>query len=447
MRRTHTIALLLAGTLAGGCAVDQKKEVEFYRSLLRLGDEPAEFAPDRPLPLRDALLLANQTDNTLAINGETYLQSTIRRQRTIASFLPTVGLVPSYARRDRLGGGGTFDANDRSFDVPLSANLNVFNGLQDVNRLWSDRFFIEQRKYELLSSQEQLLLSTASVYYGVLRSEAQVRVLESAVALQEERFRDARGRVEAGIASALTASQTEAQVAETRTTLISARDAVVRARSELKRLVSEEVKTTPLADDYEPPAMPSLEDALKLAEQRRDDLQAAARAVSSAAHEVEAAIGQYYPSLSIDVTAFLYRDDVDLARTWDSLLSLNIPIFSAGRINANVREAWSNLRIAILNQREVEQTVTAEVEQAHSALLASYDRLRELKTQVAAAEAALRQAEESYRAGRATNLDRILAQDASLQAQLQLVSEEYDRKLFHLTLMQRTGVLREAFEK
>ncbi|HEY0007717.1 MAG TPA: TolC family protein [Tepidisphaeraceae bacterium] len=441
------MSLLLIAPIAGGCAVDQKKEVEAYRSLLRISDETVDFQPDVPLPLRNAMLLANQSDADLAIRGEDYLQATIRRQRTAANFLPTVSLVPAYSRSDRLGGRDeNYDSNDRSFDVPLSGSINVFNGLSDINRSWSDRFFIEQRRHELWSAQEQILLDTASIFYEVLRSEAQVRVLESAEKLQDERFRDARGRFQAGVASPLVALQTEAQVAQTRTTLISARADVLRARSQLKELIGEDVRTTPLSDQYEPPAVPTLEAALKLAE-ARDDLKAAKNAVTSAAYEVRAAIGQYYPSVGIDVTAFLYRDEAGSARTWDSLLSANIPIFSAGRIKADVRQAWSNLRIALLTRGDIEDRVTAQIEQAHSALTASDERLSQLQIQVAAANAALRQAEESYRAGVATNLDRILAQDASLQAQLQLASEQYDRKLFHLTLLQRMGVLREEISK
>jgi outer membrane protein TolC len=60
---------------------------------------------------------------------------------------------------------------------------------------------------------------------------------------------------------------------------------------------------------------------------------------------------------------------------------------------------------------------------------------------VQAAEEALRQAEESYRAGLATNLERLTAQDAVLTAQLQLTSELFDHKVFYLTLLRAIGGL------
>jgi hypothetical protein len=68
-------------------------------------------------------------------------------------------------------------------------------------------------------------------------------------------------------------------------------------------------------------------------------------------------------------------------------------------------------------------------------------RLAELKTQVDAAEQALAQAEDEYRAGRATNLERIVAQDQLLSAQLQYTSERYDNRVFYLGLLRACGAM------
>jgi len=51
-----------------------------------------------------------------------------------------------------------------------------------------------------------------------------------------------------------------------------------------------------------------------------------------------------------------------------------------------------------------------------------------------------------WRSCRSGNLDRIAAQDALLDAQLQLASEAFDRKVNYLILLQASGVLREQIE-
>ena len=78
---------------------------------------------------------------------------------------------------------------------------------------------------------------------------------------------------------------------------------------------------------------------------------------------------------------------------------------------------------------------------AHENLLASKERLRELQVQLKAAEEALLQAEQSYRAGLGTNLEWLVAQDQLLSAQLQLTSERYNQKVFYLALLRAVGAL------
>jgi hypothetical protein len=92
-------------TTVGGCQVDQKKEVDTYRRIVDL-DSAFNAAPD-PQPdrvtLRDALLLANRNNETLAIRGENYLRALIDRHRAVANFLPTVDLTATQDVRARAG--------------------------------------------------------------------------------------------------------------------------------------------------------------------------------------------------------------------------------------------------------------------------------------------------------------------------------------------------------
>lgn len=434
-------ALLCAFALAGtGCAVNQADEVAAYRKVIDL--RPTALNPAIPLTLGQALLLANQNNENLALEGEDYLQALIERHRAVSSLLPTVDLSATHSRAERLEGSGG-DATDVAADL----NWNVFNGFRDLNRYWRETYRAEQQRNDLLAFQETLLLDVAQVYYEVLRSEASVRVLENSLSVQEERLRDARGRVEAGVARPLDVAQTEAQASATRTALIDARRDVVTARNLLALLTDAPVTDVPLEDAYAPPTeIDPLERYLAAATEARRDVAAAAAAVAAARRDVEVAWGQYYPSVSLNLSAFLYRESVPDERDWNGLLSANLPLFSAGRIRADVREAWSFFRQALLVRSFLVRQATEQVATAYHELAASVARLAELQVQVTAAEQAFRQAEASYRAGLATNLERVAAQDALLSAQLQLAREEFDREVFHLALLRAAGLLRAEVE-
>lgn len=458
--RTTRITALALGLLAGGCAVDQNREIAEYRAITDL--PPAATQPGGGLALSDALLIANQNNETLASRGEQYLRALIQRRRTVANFLPTFELGGDYRRRDPVSSsGGSSDggsseggssssssSQNRTFDVTGTLNWELFNGFRDANAYWRDTFVIEQRRNDMLDFQEGLLLDTASVYYRAIRGEAAIRVLESSLKVQEERLRDARGRLQARVGRPLDVAQTEAQVAATRTTLINARLDAARARTLLSLLTNLPAERVALTDLFEPPEqLESLEAYLESARRGRRDLAAAEAAVGAARRDVEVAFGQYYPSVSLDFNAFFRRDTAPTARDWDALLAINLPIFSAGRIEADVREAWSFAREAVYVRSYLDRQVVQQVTDAYEDVVASRERLASLRVQLAAAEQAFAQAEGLYQVGNATNLERVVAQDAFLDAQLQVATEEFDRKVRYLTLLRSVGGLRAELQR
>jgi outer membrane protein TolC len=454
--RAVTLSLLaFTFVVVAGCAVDQQKEVATYRKVVDIPTTmPAtEFTSGQPLTLRRALLLANAANERLSIEGETYLQSIIDRRRAAAAFLPTVNLAPTYTFRDT-GSGGNDNSNTSStarkeiFDVPVEGTINVFNGFSDVARLKSAKLTIAQRRALLLDFQEQLLLDVARVYYQVLRAEESVRVLENSLAVQEARLRDVRGRQAAGVVRPLDVAQVEAQASQTRVSLIGARNDVVAGRATLAFITNAPVAESPLVEEFEaPPIIATRDELLATAHERRRDLQAAAAATKAARQDVEVAWGQYYPSVALDVNVFLYRESSPTNRDWESLIRTNFPLFSAGLIHADVRTAWSLFRQASLGESLTRRQVSQDVEVAQEDLLASARRLDESRTQLTAAEQAFNQADQSNKIGLATNLERLIAQDQLLTAQLQYVSEQFARKVSYLNLLRATGSLRAALEQ
>jgi outer membrane protein TolC len=452
-----TALFVLSAT--SGCAVDQEKEVAQYQEVLRanLLASEKQFTIGEPLTLRQALDLTNRRNEQLAIEGENYLQALIERKRAAAAFLPTVSLVPSYSFRESVdngdngaddgGGGSNASSNDRTFNVPVNANANLFNGFSDVARLRGSARTIEQRRNLLLDLQESVLLDAAQVYYQVLRSERSADVLESSLKVQEARVRDIQGRQAAGLARPLDVAQTEAQASATRVALISARNDVRNGRATLALLTAAPVQESPLIDAFNAPtALPPLAELQDLANQQRRDLAAAGEAVRAVRQGVEVAVGQYYPSVTLDLNVFVYRESFPDERTWEGLLRANLPIFSAGLIEADVREAWSLFRQAALGESLLRREVAQQVQVAFQDLRANEDRIAELQVQLRAAQQAFNQADQSYNVGLATNLERVTAQDQLLSAQLQLTSAQFDRTLSYLALARATGELRHRLE-
>lgn len=433
---TRRLCVILA-LLIAGCSVRPADEVAVYRDVLRLPEPPPDSAAS--LSLERAMFLANMQNEQLAARGEAYLRSEIAARRAKAAFFPTVRLAPSYAFRENTGSAG----DNHSVDVPIQGSLTLFDGFGNVNSYWSSVYSAEARRNELLAAQQSLLVDVARVYFSILRSEATAEVLENSVRLQAERLTDARGRVEAGVEPPLVEAQVAAQLANTRTQLIDARRDIQVARQSLSLLIGVDASMLKLdADTLVDLNLPEdVGDRVRHALERRDELRAADAAIEAARRDVSLAMSQYYPSVTLDLSAFLYRDSSPTDRDWQGVLAANLPIFTAGRIHQDVRAAWSFAREAILVRNYVARQIEADVRSASAELESSNRRLAETASRLLAAQQAFDLAEASFNNGVGTNLDRLIAQDELLKAQLLAASERFDQQIFRIELKRATGEL------
>jgi len=439
--------------LVSGCAVDQAKEVATYRKVLdddalRVSDEHDDAS--QLLTLDEALRLANQNNEQLGIEGENYLQALIDRKRAVANFLPTIELRPTYADRDAPGGGsetGGSGSRNTRVDVPVTGDINLFRGFSDVANLRSSGFTIAQRRAILLDVQQSLLIDVSRAFVAVLRAERSADVLRNSIAVQEERVADMRQRQAVGFARLVDVAQVEAQASASRVALIRAENDARNGRELLTFLIGIPVDERPLAPGKEvPESVMPVASAVEIALATRQDLQAALAAIDAARQNVQAALGQYWPSVSLNVAYFLSRESAPTDSDWTALLSANLPLFSAGIIEADVRQAWSELRQAKYAESLTRRRIAQEVRIAYENLLGSRARLAELRTTERAAQAAFDQATANQQAGRGTTLESIVAQDQLLSAQLQLASEEFDYKIAYLNLLRSAGVLTDVLK-
>ncbi len=452
------IFLVGCGLLLSGC-VDAQKDAVHYRRMLDQQVPPTMTpSPYEPLSLQQAMALANQNNEQLGLSGEDYVQALINKNRALAAFLPTVSFQPSFivAQKPNIPnpagnvGGITTGYRVRGdtiqqLNAPVVGNINLFRGLGDVANVQTAEAIIVQRRDLLLNLQATILLNVAQAYYQILRSQASVAVLEHSLQLQEARLTDVQGQFRNGLATRLSVAQTRAEVDSTRVTLIQAQSDVRNGRSALALLIGVPAVPNPLADaSLVPEHFEDEREFEQRALETREDLRAAAAQLQAARHGIDAAVAQYYPSISLNVEGFLYRDFYSDASKWNALLSANLPIFSAGLIEADVRTAWSQLRQAALNESAVRRQVLNDVQTAYENLQTSRQRIKQLEDEVAAADEAFNQSREAFRNGLAINLDVITAQDQLLNAQLQLTGARFDETIFFLDLTRAIGRLPEV---
>ena len=246
----------------------------------------------------------------------------------------------------------------------------------------------------------------------------------------------------AGVARPVDVSLTEAQLAKTRNTLIQAEDDVKNGRAMLAFLIGVPEVNGPLTDGLTVPSMDwQIEPLLKLASTHRQDLIAEHERVKVATATLEVAWGKYFPSVSLNLTHYLSRDTFPSDVDWTSLIQVNVPIFSAGLIHADVRTAYSRLRQARLSELYVQRQGLKDLQMAVENLRRDDQLIDQLDIQVKSAQEGMRQADAAFDAGLGTNLERLIAQDELLAAELAISTARFDRNVDYLRLLRVTGTL------
>jgi len=458
--------LLLCANAAGffaGC-VDQSKEVQTYREVLDDHlPKPKPLEPGETLTLERALALANADNEQLASQGETYLQALINKNRAFAGFLPTVAFQPNFtieqaprgmaspvapgapaesaaAAAASAGGFVQRGSTLQRFEAPVVGNMNL--SYYSVPNFRSAEMTVVQQRQLLIDARGTILLNVAQAFYQVLISTRQEAVLQDSLKLQEARVRDVEGRFKVRLALQLEVSQALSDEAATRVLLTQTSNDVRNGRRTLALLIGAPKVDGKLADEsLLPDQLAPMSTYVDRALAGRQDLLAAKAAVKAARFAVDAAISEYYPSVSLNVAGFLYREDFANATKWDGILLGNLPIFSAGTIKADVRAAWSRLRQAALFESYLRRQIQQGVQTAYDNFATSGGELADLGREVQAASDAYQQSVQLEKNGLAIPLDVLTAQNTLLNAQLQYANAAYGRNIFYMDLVRSVGDL------
>jgi len=293
----------------------------------------------------------------------------------------------------------------------------------------------------------RLLLGTdlATAYFNLRAIDIELDVLARSIALQRRSLDFVRTRHDLGAASGLDVAQQQALLDTTLTQL----DVVRRQRGPFEHAVATLTGTpapsfslAPDIRELTPPAVPLgvPSDVLE----RRPDVASAERAMAAANAQIGVAKAAYYPSFTISPTlGYESRMLASLLSAPSALWAIGAqfaqPIFSAGRLDANVEIARANYDATVASYRRVVLTAMQEVEDGITGLSALESADRQARIAVETARLVLELATARYEGGATTYLDVITAQQALLSAERLAAQLSGQRLLTSVFLIKALG--------
>lgn len=313
--------------------------------------------------------------------------------------------------------GGTYSANLGS----TAFELDFFGRVRSLEAEALERFLATEEARA--NAQIALVAEVAQAWLTWQADRAQLRLAEETLATRAQSLDLVTARFRNGVATQLDVAQARASLETARVARVSYVRAVAQDRNAIELLVGRPLAEAELADAeiggaVALPPVGTSSDVLL----RRPDIREAEHALRAANADIGAARAAFFPTISL--TGSLGVSSASLgnlfeggARTWSFGPNLSVPIFTAGRTQANLDAAKIARESAVATYEKTIQTAFREVADALAARATLVDEIVAQGDLVAADREALELAQRRYTRGVADYLDVLDAQRELFAAQ------------------------------
>ncbi|PKN04986.1 MAG: TolC family protein [Deltaproteobacteria bacterium HGW-Deltaproteobacteria-9] len=368
------------------------------------------------LSLSDCLLIASHRSHDILLIQEALSQAEEKITQARAAMLPFLGAEASYSRLDKeLGfavGPQSLTFMDRDLykgGVVIQQPIFMGGRLDAAHK--AAQYSRDAQAQGKKTIEEEITFQVTRAYRTVQVAEAFQKVAAEAQDLLAVHEHDVTILVEKGANPEIDLLRTRTELANTRTELNAADNAVDLAHSALKNLLViplEESVSLTEALGRPPKPEDDLSHLTKLALERRPEISAITSKIAAAEQGLKAAKGEYTPSVALEGRyEYMKGDTRDLegGDHWTVGMVAQLPIWNWGKTGARVREASSQLAQARIEHDKTKDRIRLEVRQAFLNLGKAEKNIEAAESALKTAREAYRHARVRYRAGEGTNTD------------------------------------------
>lgn len=330
-------------------------------------------------------------------------------ERSRAGLLPQISLT--------LAAGETYGDLDRSTN---DATLNISQSIYDRS-LWVglDRaeMIASQADAVLANDMQQLILRTVSAYFDTLQAKDDLQFAQAEKRAIERQLEQTKQRFEVGLTAITDVHEAQAQYDTSVAEEISAKNAVQNSLEALREITGNYYpKLNELNTEQFSASMPTpnnIHDWLKIADERNLELLISNASVDIAKFDIKSARAGHYPTVSLggqansnDTDGFsLNPASAGRFDTYSIELSVDVPIYSGGLVNASVESAKYRFVAASEDRERIHRSVIRSVRSNYNDVAAAISRIKAFEQAVVSAQSALKATEAGFDVGTRTIVD------------------------------------------
>ena len=451
MRRTPAPRALLAALLAFtvspfAAGADQAGEV-------------SNAAPNAmPLSLKRAVEIAiSPKGNTnVKLAEEQYKQAKARSAEARSAFLPNLSgaasdanLVQSLGRlgvtQIPLPFGLKIPAIVGPYDVvDIRASANDTFSFSSIRRYQASRASVRAAEASRGNTTNTVAATVARTYLEALRTEADFEAAQADVTLAQAVLKQAEDQKNIGTGTGIEVTRQKVELSNNQQRSLIVANERRKARLELLRtlempLATQVDLTSKL--EYLPVEKITVDEALAHAFESRQDLKAQVRNEDNARLTASSVKYERLPSITgfADYGTTGQGPGEPLEPTREYGVSLNVPVFDGGRMDARRSESASQYRAEQVRTKDLREQVELEVREAIDNLNSAVDEVNVANEGLALSDSELTQARRRYQAGVATGLEVTDAQTRLVRARANQIAALFNYNLARIDLGQSMG--------
>jgi outer membrane protein len=412
------------------------------------------------LTLDQAVALAVKQNTTAQIAVLSYAQNLQDKNIALAALLPEANLsVKDQAQRVNLQaqfGGRRFPGFPQHvgpYQV-FSAGPSFGGPVFDLT-LWQKyqaaRDTANSGKATSLSTREQIILLVVSQYIGTLRAVANVQASQSRVDLAQALHDQAADLQKEGVGTGIDTLRANVELQNEKQRLIEAENDRETSLYGLSKLLNLDPRQpVELADSlsfFDTP-QPEMEPAIEAALAERQEWKALEEQIKAAGADKKASQYSRLPSLRFDGNwAYLGTSSANGIPTYTYAASLNMPLFTGGRIHAEIVRADLEIRKLEQQKDDLKNQIALDVKTALLNLQSARNEVQVANLGIQLSKEEVDQARDRFKAGVANNIEVIQAQDALARANDNQIAALYRFNQARAELARSTGQMEKVYAK
>jgi len=338
---------------------------------------------------------------------------------TISDEAQKVNLLAEFGGRSPFPGFPKTIGPYQVFSAGPSISAPVFD-LTLWRRYQAAQSAMNSSKANSLSTREQVILLVVSQYIGTLRAVANVEASQSRVSLAQALYDQAADLQKEGVGTGIDTLRANVELQNEKQRLIEAETDRETSLFALSRLLNLDPRQTiELGDSlsfFETP-QPEAEPSIELALAERQEWKALEAQIKAAEYEKKASQDLRLPSLRFDGDfAYVGTSGNTTLPTYTYQASVNMPLFTGGRIHAEVVRADLEIKRLGQQKEDLRNQIALDVKTALLNLQSARNEVQVANLGVQLSKEEVDQARDRFKAGVANNIEVIQAQDSLARA-------------------------------